>query len=99
MSVALFKMASHYPPDTMVWVGAAAVCRNNPFGEEMLGTSIVEGFIRVRSIKKLAKSWQLALASGEEGIVGQQALKSIAQPEVQAAQLSSEHGEGKDGSG
>ena len=81
-------MASHYSPDTMVWASAAAVCRNNPFSEEMLGTSIVEGFIRVRLIEKSAKSWRFSLASGEEGVVGQRALKPIAQLEVQTAQLS-----------
>ena len=49
--VALFKMATHYLPNTMVWASAAAVCRNNSFSEEMLGASIVEGFIRVRLIE------------------------------------------------
>ena len=92
-------MGSHYSPDTMVWASAAAICRNNPFSEEMLGNSIVEGFVRVRLIEKSAKSWRFSLATGEEGIVGQRALKPIAQPAVQAAYLSSEHGEGEDGSG
>ena len=92
-------MGSHYSPDTMVWASAAAICRNNPFSEEMLGNSIVEGFVRVRLIEKLAKSWRFSLSTREEGVVGQRALKPIVQPEVQAARLSSEHGEGKDGSG
>ena len=89
-------MASHYLPDTMVWASATAVCRNNPFSEEMLGSFIVEGFVRVRLIENSAKSWRFALASGEEGVVRQQTLKLIAQAESQAAQLFSEHGEGKD---
>ena len=50
--VALFTMASHYSPNTMVWASAAAICRNNPFSEEMLGTSIVEGFVHIRLIEK-----------------------------------------------
>ena len=62
----------------------------------MLGTSIVEGFVRVRLIEKSAKSWRVALASGKEGAVGKWALKPMVQPEVQAAQLSSEHKEGKE---
>ena len=82
-------MTSHYAPDTMVWASAAAVCRNNSFNEEDLSGEIVAGFIRVRLIEKSAKSWRFALASGEEGVVGQRALKVIAQPEVQAARLSS----------
>ena len=76
-------MGSHYSPDTMVWASAAAICKNNPFSEEMLGTSIVEGFVCVRLIKKSAKSWQFALTSGIEGIVRQRALKPIVQPEGQ----------------
>ena len=92
-------MASHYSPDAMVWASAAAVCRNNPFSEEILGSSIVERFIRVRFIEKSAKICRFTLASGEEGVVGQRALKPIAQPEVQAAQLFSEHGEGENESG
>ena len=82
VSVALFKMASHYSLDNMVWASAAAICRNNPFSEEMLGSSIVEAFFRVRLIAKSDKSWGFALASGEEGFVEQRALKPIAQPEV-----------------
>ena len=78
-------MGLHYSPDTMVWASAAAICRNNPFSEEMLGNSIVEGFVRVRLIEKTAKSWRFSLATGEEGIVGQRALKPIAHPAVQAA--------------
>ena len=50
----------------------------------------------MRLIKKSAKSWRFALASGKERVVGQRALELITQPEVQAAQLSSEHGEGED---
>ena len=97
--VALFTMASHYSPDTMLWASAAAICRNNPFSEEMLGNSILEGLIRVRLIEKSAKSWRFSLATGEEGVVGQRSLKPIVQPEVQATRLSSEHGEGEDGPG
>ena len=99
MCVSLFMMASHYSPDTMVWACAAAICRSNPFSKEMLGTSIVEGFVRVGLIEKSAKSWRFSLATGEEGVLGQRAFKPIAQPEVQASQLSSEHGEGKEESG
>ena len=55
----------------------------------MLGNSRVEGLIHVRLIAKSAKSLRFALASGEEGVVGQRALKPIMQPEVQAAHLSS----------
>ena len=52
ISAALFKMASQCLPDTMVWDSTAAVCRNNPFSEKMLGSSLVEGFICVRLIEK-----------------------------------------------
>ena len=83
--VGLFKIASHYLPDAIVWASAAVICRNNPFSEEMLGSFIVEGFIRVRLIGKSAKSWHFALISSEEGVVGQWALKPITHPEVQAA--------------
>ena len=95
-SVALFKVASHYLPDTMVWASAAAICRNNTFNEKMLGSSLVEGFICVRLIERLDNSWCFALASSEKMVVVQRALKPIVQPEVQVAQLSSEHGEGED---
>ena len=60
---------------------------------------MVEGFVCVRLIEKSTKSWCFALTSGEEGVSGQRALKLTVQPEVQAAQLSSEHEEGKDRSG
>ena len=68
--VALFMMTSHNSPDTMVQASAAAICRDNPFSEEMLGTSIVEGFVRLRLIEKSAKSWQFSLSTREEGVVG-----------------------------
>ena len=53
----------------------------------------------MRLIEKSTKSWHFALTSGKEGVGGQRALQLIVQPEMQAAQLSSEHEEGKDGSG
>ena len=38
MCVVLFKMASHYLPNTMVWASVAVICSKNPFSEKMLGT-------------------------------------------------------------
>ena len=46
--VILLMVALHYLPNTMVWAIVATICRNNPFNEDMLGNSLVEGLVRIR---------------------------------------------------
>lgn len=50
-------MASHYRPNIFVWARRGAIERANCFSDEVLNSLECEGYVKVRLVSKVNKSW------------------------------------------